>query len=49
MEVAVIHFLNNDLEGTGDLLVYCFYRGVPVCNMIVVSTSINYTCCEFQL
>lgn len=49
MEVAVIHFLNNDLEGTGDLLVYCFYRGVPVRNMIVVSTSINYTCREFQL
>lgn len=40
-------FLNNYFEIPGDLLVYGFFRGVS--NIIIVSTSINYTYLQFQL
>lgn len=44
-----LFFLNNDLKVAGDLLVYGFFRGVPVSNVIIVSTSIWYMCFDFQL
>lgn len=44
-----LFFLNDYLEIAGDLLVYGFFRGVPVSSMIIVSTSISYTYHKFQL